>query len=195
EYTIMTGLALKCHIAELSKFDRKNYPYPDLMKGYQVSQYDLPLCTGGWMEIGEGAALKRAGITRVHLEEDTATSKHLDGQHDGEGYTLIDVNRAGCALMEIVGEPDLRSPEEARQYLVKLRQILRWIGVSNANMEEGNFRCDANISLRRWGDPGFGPKVEVKNMNSFRSVFRALEYEIERQAELLDRGATIAQET
>src|SRR5436305_1242619 len=142
-YTIMTGLALNCTIAEYSKFDRKNYPYPDLMKGYQISQYDLPLCVNGWLEIGEPGHIKRAGITRVHLEEDTATSKHLD-EGDSDGYSLIDVNRAGCGLMEIVGEPDLRSPEEARQYLMKLRQILRYIGVSRANMEEGQLRCDAN---------------------------------------------------
>jgi aspartyl-tRNA(Asn)/glutamyl-tRNA(Gln) amidotransferase subunit B len=196
EYTIMTGLALNCRIAEFSKFDRKNYPYPDLMKGYQVSQYDLPLCLNGWIEIGDGDGLKRAGITRVHLEEDTATSKHMGPDSDeGDGYTLIDVNRAGCALMEIVGEPDLRSPEEARQYLVKLRQILRYIGVSNANMEEGNFRCDANVSLRPLGASEFGAKVEIKNMNSFRSVYRALEHEIARQAVLLDRGERIPQET
>src|SRR5690348_14685758 len=146
-YTIMTALALNCEIPEHSKFDRKNYPYPDLMKGYQISQYDLPLCVNGYLLVKTEAGEKRAGITRVHLEEDTATSKHFDGTSanggDGDGYSLIDVNRAGCALMEIVGEPDLRSPEEARQYLIKLQQILRYIGVSKANMEEGNFRCDA----------------------------------------------------
>src|SRR5579871_3136266 len=131
EYTIMTGLALNCRIPEFSKFDRKNYPYPDLMKGYQISQYDLPLCVGGYLTIKTEAGEKRPGITRVHLEEDTATSKHFDGTGGtGDGYSLIDVNRAGCALMEIVGEPDLRSPEEARQYLIKLQQILRYIGVS-----------------------------------------------------------------
>ncbi len=193
EFTIMTGLALHCSIPEHSKFDRKNYPYPDLMKGYQISQYDMPLCVGGYLTITTEGGEKRAGITRVHLEEDTATSKHLDA--DGESYSLIDVNRAGCALMEIVGDPDLRSPEEARQYLIKLQQILRYIGVSKANMEEGNFRCDANVSLRRFGDPQLGAKVEVKNMNSFRSVARALEYEIKRQSQMLDRGERIAQET
>jgi aspartyl-tRNA(Asn)/glutamyl-tRNA(Gln) amidotransferase subunit B len=194
EFTVMTGLALNCRIADYSKFDRKNYPYPDLMKGYQISQYDMPLCVDGWMEIGAPGEERRAGITRIHLEEDTATSKHL-GSEDGEGYSLIDVNRAGCPLMEIVGEPDLRTPEEARQYLMKLRQILRYIGVSRANMEEGNFRCDANISLRPVGDPKLGTKVEIKNMNSFRSVARALEFEIARQTEMLERGERIAQET
>ncbi|HLZ70428.1 MAG TPA: Asp-tRNA(Asn)/Glu-tRNA(Gln) amidotransferase subunit GatB [Dehalococcoidia bacterium] len=199
EYTIMTGLALHCSVPEHSKFDRKNYPYPDLMKGYQISQYDMPLCLNGYLTISTEAGEKRPGITRVHLEEDTATSKHFDGAAgtggEGDGYSLIDVNRAGCALMEIVGEPDLRSSEEARQYLIKLQQILRYIGVSKANMEEGNFRCDANISLRRFGDPQLGAKVEIKNMNSFRSVARALEYEIKRQSQMLDRGERIAQET
>ncbi|HEY7293944.1 MAG TPA: Asp-tRNA(Asn)/Glu-tRNA(Gln) amidotransferase subunit GatB, partial [Dehalococcoidia bacterium] len=136
----------------------------------------------------------RVGVTRVHLEEDTARLTHrTDGS--GDGYSLLDLNRSGVPLMEIVSEPDMRSPEEARAYLVKLRQILRYIGVSKANMEEGNFRCDANISLRRFGDPQLGAKVEIKNMNSFRSVARALEYEIRRQSQLLDRGERIAQET
>jgi len=193
-FTIMTGLALHCEIPAQSKFDRKNYPYPDLMKGYQISQFDMPLCVGGWLEIGAPGEERRVGITRVHLEEDTATLKHLEGP-DGEGYSLVDVNRAGSALMEIVGDPDLRTPDEARQYLVKLRQILRYIGVSQANMEEGNFRCDANVSLRPWGDKALGSKVEVKNMNSFRSVYRALEYEIGRQTAMLNSGERISQET
>jgi len=194
DFTIMTGLALNCTIPPYAKFDRKNYPYPDLMKGYQISQYDAPLCINGWLEIGEPGQERRVGITRVHLEEDTATLKHETGPH-GETYSLVDVNRSGAPLMEIVGEPDLRSPEEARQYLMKLRQILRYIGVSRANMEEGNLRCDANISLRPLGSTTFGSKVEIKNMNSFRAVYRALEYEIERQAALLDRGERVARET
>ncbi len=194
EYTIMTGLALNCNIPEFSKFDRKNYPYPDLMKGYQISQFDLPFCVGGWLDIGADGEEHRVGVTRVHLEEDTATSRHLDGG-DGEGFTLIDVNRAGSPLMEIVGDPDLRSPEEAREYLVRLQRILRYIGVSQANMEEGNFRCDANVSLRRFGDPELGPRVEVKNMNSFRSVYHAIQFEMERLAGMLDRGERIEQET
>jgi aspartyl-tRNA(Asn)/glutamyl-tRNA(Gln) amidotransferase subunit B len=192
EFTIMTGLALNCEIPEFSKFDRKNYHYPDLMKGYQISQYDQPLTQNGWLEIEVDGKVKRVGITRVHLEEDTARSQHYG---EGDGYSLIDVNRSGVPLMEIVSEPDMRSPEEARAYLMKLRQILRFLDTSNANMEEGNFRCDANVSLRPVGSQKFGAKVEVKNMNSFRAVYRALQYEMERQAKMLDAGKTIAQET
>ncbi|HXK32670.1 MAG TPA: Asp-tRNA(Asn)/Glu-tRNA(Gln) amidotransferase subunit GatB [Dehalococcoidia bacterium] len=195
ELVIMTGLALNCEIPEYAKFDRKNYPYPDLLKGYQISQYDLPLTVNGWMEIEvEGQEPKRVGITRAHLEEDTARLTHKTDA-SGESYSLIDMNRAGVPLMEIVGEPDMRSPEEATAYLVKLRQILRYIGVSKANMEEGNFRCDANISLRPAGSTAFGSKVEVKNMNSFRSVERALRFEVERQASVLDAGEKVPQET
>jgi aspartyl-tRNA(Asn)/glutamyl-tRNA(Gln) amidotransferase subunit B len=195
EYIVMTGLALNCRISEFSKFDRKNYPYPDLMKGYQISQYDLPVCKDGWLEIEVGGERKRVGITRVHMEEDTARLLHRVDPASGEGYSLIDINRSGTPLMEIVSEPDMRSPEEAREYLVRLRQILRYIGVSEANMEEGNFRCDANISLRPEGSPTFGTKVEIKNMNSFRAVHDALAFEEVRQAELLDRGERIVQET
>ncbi|MBK6663716.1 MAG: Asp-tRNA(Asn)/Glu-tRNA(Gln) amidotransferase subunit GatB [Thermoflexaceae bacterium] len=196
EYITMTGLALNCHIAEFSKFDRKNYHYPDLMKGYQVSQYDLPVCKNGWLEIEvEGQAPRRIGITRVHMEEDTARLLHRTDDATGEGYSLVDVNRSGSPLMEIVSEPDMRTPAEARDYLVRLRQILRYIGVSEANMEEGNFRCDANVSLRRRGTEAFGTKVEIKNMNSFRAVHDALAFEEIRQAELLRQGATIVQET
>jgi aspartyl-tRNA(Asn)/glutamyl-tRNA(Gln) amidotransferase subunit B len=195
EYTVMTGLALNCEIPEFAKFDRKNYPYPDLLKGYQISQFDLPLTQNGWMEIEvEGQAPRRAGITRCHLEEDTARLSHRTDE-TGEGYSLIDMNRAGVPLMEIVGEPDLRSPEEATAYLKKLRQILRYIGVSKANMEEGNFRCDANVSLRPAGAPEYGSKVEVKNMNSFRAVESALRFEVERQTRALDAGERIPQET
>ena len=194
EKTVLTALALNCEIPEHAKFDRKNYHYPDLMKGYQISQYDMPFSRNGWLEVEVGGETRRIGITRVHLEEDTARMRHAD-ESFGEGYSLIDVNRSGVPLMEIVSEPDMRSPEEAREYLVKLRAILRAIGVSKANMEEGNFRCDANISLRPRGSTAFGTKVEIKNMNSFRSVERALRYEIERQAALLDRGESIEQET
>ncbi|MGE5595676.1 MAG: Asp-tRNA(Asn)/Glu-tRNA(Gln) amidotransferase subunit GatB [Hyphomicrobiales bacterium] len=196
EYIVMTGLALNCEISEFSKFDRKNYPYPDLMKGYQISQYDLPVCKNGWLEIEvEGQAPRRIGITRVHMEEDTARLLHRVDSATGEGYSLIDVNRSGTPLMEIVSEPDMRSPEEAREYLVRLRQILRYIGVSDANMEEGNFRCDANISLRPRGSSEFGTKVEIKNMNSFRAVHDALAFEERRQAEVLRSGGRIIQET
>ena len=193
EYGVMTALALNCSIPERSKFDRKNYPYPDLMKGYQISQYDAPVGIGGWIDIEVDGVKKRAGITRVHLEEDTAKLTHRTGQR-GESYSLIDVNRAGTPLMEIVGEPDLRSPEEARQYLIRLRAILQFLGVSSGNMEEGSFRCDANISIREVGAP-LSTKVEVKNMNSFKAVFRALEYEEKRQRDAAESGERIVQET
>jgi aspartyl-tRNA(Asn)/glutamyl-tRNA(Gln) amidotransferase subunit B len=195
EYTVMTALALNCEIPSFSKFDRKNYPYPDLLKGYQISQFDLPLSQNGWLEIQvEGEAPRRIGVTRCHLEEDTARLTHKTGA-DGEGYSLIDMNRSGVPLMEIVGDPDLRSPEEARAYLVKLQRILRYIGVSKANMEEGNFRCDANISLRPLGSVEYGSKVEVKNMNSFRAVYTALQSEVARQTAELDADHRIPQET
>ena len=189
EGIVLTGLALNCTIAPFSKFDRKNYPYPDLMKGYQISQYDLPICRDGWLEIEVEGARRRIGITRVHMEEDTARLLHRVDPVTGEAYSLIDVNRSGTPLMEIVSEPDIRSAAEAREYLVRLRQVLRYIGVSDANMEEGNFRCDANISVRRKGETAFGTKVEIKNMNSFRAVERALTYEAERQfQEFLETG-------
>jgi aspartyl-tRNA(Asn)/glutamyl-tRNA(Gln) amidotransferase subunit B len=191
--TIMTGLALNCTIPEFSKFDRKNYIYPDLMKGYQISQYDLPLCGAGKLTLILDGKRKDIGITRVHLEEDTARLIHRsDARHS---YSLVDVNRSGVPLMEIVSEPDLRSPEEARAFLMALRQILRYTGVSTANMEEGAFRCDANISQRSTDASIVGPKVEIKNMNSFRSVERALAFEVERQRAALAAGETLEQET
>ena len=195
EFITMTGLALNCKIAEFSKFDRKNYHYPDLMKGYQVSQYDLPICYDGWLDVEVDGYTRRVGITRVHMEEDTARLLHRVDASTGEGYSLVDVNRSGTPLMEIVSEPDMRTPAEAREYLVRLRQILRYIGVSDANMEEGNFRCDANISLRPRGTAPFGSKVEVKNMNSFRAVHDALVFEEKRQAAVLEEGGRIPQET
>lgn len=195
EFITRTGLALNCTISEFSKFDRKNYHYPDLMKGYQISQFDLPVCLGGWLDVEVDGVASRLGITRVHMEEDTARLLHRVDPATGEGYSLVDVNRSGTPLMEIVSEPDMRTPAEAREYLVRLRQILRYIGVSHANMEEGNFRCDANISLRPRGQAEFGSKVEVKNMNSFRAVHDALVFEQKRQAEILSQGGTIAQET
>ena len=194
EFVIMTGLALSCTIAEFTKFDRKNYPYPDLMKGYQISQYDQPIASNGWLALNVDGQEKMAGITRVHLEEDVAKLFHRTDP-TGESYSLLDVNRAGVPLMEVVGEPDLRSPEEARQYLVRLRTILRYLGVSTGNMEEGNFRCDANISLRPQGSAELGVKVEVKNMNSLRAVYRALQHEFERQGRVLKEGGRILQET
>ena len=189
EFTIMTGLALNCEIPAFSKFDRKNYPYPDLMKGYQISQYDLPLSQrrlAGDRGRRRGAAAHRHHARATSKRTRRACTHKTDGS--GETYSLIDVNRSGVPLMEIVGEPDMRSPAEARAYLVKLRQILRYIGVSKANMEEGNFRCDANISLRPIGATEFGSKVEVKNMNSFRAVYSALQFEVERQTAELDAG-------
>ena len=194
EYTIMTALALNCTVSAHTKFDRKNYPYPDLMKGYQVSQYDAPIGYHGWLTIYANGQKKRVGITRVHLEEDVAKLLHRTSP-DGEAYSLVDVNRSGVPLMEIVGEPDLRSPEEAREYLVKLHSILRYLGVSTANMEEGSFRCDANISIRPESSTDLLAKVEVKNMNSFKAVYRALEYEAERQKKAAAEGKRLVQET
>ena len=194
EYTIMTALALNCTISDYTKFDRKNYPYPDLMKGYQISQYDTPISHDGWFIIEVDGKEKRVGITRVHLEEDVAKLLHRTAA-DGQSYSLVDVNRAGVPLMEIVGEPDLRSPEEARQYLIKLRSILQYLGVSTGNMEEGSFRCDANISIRPSSSPKSLAKVEVKNMNSFKAVYLALEYEAKRQRKMADEGKKLAQET
>jgi aspartyl-tRNA(Asn)/glutamyl-tRNA(Gln) amidotransferase subunit B len=185
----MTALALNCAIPEYSKFDRKNYPYPDLMKGYQISQYDIPLSSNGYLTIDINGQERRIGITRVHLEEDTARLQHR------AGYSLIDVNRAGTPLMEIVSEPDMRTPEEARLYMQKLREILVYLGVSSGRMEEGSLRCDANISVRPRGQQELGVKAEVKNMNSFRAVERALEYEAKRQIELVRNGGKVIQET
>jgi len=193
EYTIMTALALNCSVSRHTKFDRKNYPYPDLMKGYQISQYDAPIGNDGWLEVEVEDKKTRIGITRVHLEEDVA--KLLHRAADGGSYSLVDVNRSGVPLMEVVSEPDMRSPEEARQYLIKLRSILRYLGVSTANMEEGSFRCDANISIRPRGSDELLAKVEVKNMNSFKAVFKALAYEEKRQRKAAGRGEKLVQET
>ncbi len=188
-YTIMTALALNCSIPEYSKFDRKNYPYPDLVKGYQISQYDVPLSQNGYLTVELNGQARRIGITRVHLEEDTARMTHH------HGYSLIDVNRAGTPLMEIVSEPDMRSPEEARLYMQKLREILVYLGVSSGRMEEGSLRCDANVSVRPRGQQKLGVKTEIKNMNSFRAVERAIEYEAQRQIELIRSGGAVQQET
>jgi aspartyl-tRNA(Asn)/glutamyl-tRNA(Gln) amidotransferase subunit B len=192
--TILTGLAFHCTIAEDSHFDRKNYPYPDLVKGYQISQYDAPFCVDGYAELPADGDHHRIRIKRIHLEEDTAKLTHARDEY-GAGVSLVDVNRAGVPLMEIVSEPDLRTPEEARQYLQLLRLVLTTIGVTTGNLEEGAFRVDVNISLRPAGSAEFGAKVEVKNLNSFRAVQRALEFEIARQAAALDAGETLPQET
>jgi aspartyl-tRNA(Asn)/glutamyl-tRNA(Gln) amidotransferase subunit B len=189
ECTVMTALALNCTIPEYTKFDRKNYFYPDLMKGYQISQYDAPIGKGGWLTIDSDGSKKRINITRVHLEEDTAKLLHRGN------CSLIDVNRSGVPLMEIVSEPEISSPEDARDYLIRLHNILRYLGVSTANMEEGSFRCDANISIRPANSEKLLPKVEVKNMNSFKAVCQALKYEAGRQGKMLEEGGELVQET
>jgi aspartyl-tRNA(Asn)/glutamyl-tRNA(Gln) amidotransferase subunit B len=197
EWTVALGLALDCEISQHSLFHRKNYFYADLPKNYQISQYDLPLCIGGHLEVGADAGTRRVGITRVHLEEDTGKSTHLGGGgriHDAEG-ALIDFNRSGIPLMEVVTEPDIRTPEEARAYAQELRAIVLALGISDARLEEGSLRFDANVSLRPKGDEALGVKVEVKNMNSLRSLQRALAFEIERQTARLEKGEAIAQET
>jgi aspartyl-tRNA(Asn)/glutamyl-tRNA(Gln) amidotransferase subunit B len=195
ELTIKTALALNCEIPEHSKFDRKNYFYPDLPKGYQISQYDEPLSRKGWLEFEVGDRKLTCGITRVHLEEDTGTLKHAGDVLQQAGTSFVDLNRAGVPLMEIVGEPHLRSAEEARAYVMKLRQILTFIGVNDGNLEEGSLRCDANVSVRRHGVSEYGVKVEIKNMNSFRAIHHAIEYEIGRQIDVVTTGGTIEQET
>ena len=194
ELATRAALALHCTVQERSRFARKNYFYPDLAKGYQISQFELPLATGGWLEIESGASKKRIGITRVHMEEDAAKNLH-EGFADSDRYSHVDFNRAGVPLIEIVGEPDLRAPEEAYAYLTDLKQALEYTAVSDCNMEEGSLRCDANVSVRPRGAEKFGTKVEVKNLNSFRYLQHALEYEIERQISALEAGETVAQET
>jgi aspartyl-tRNA(Asn)/glutamyl-tRNA(Gln) amidotransferase subunit B len=193
ELTVMTALALHCTISNYARFDRKNYPYPDLMKGYQISQNYYPFGQKGWLNIDVEGQKKRIGISNVHLEEDTAKLTHQNA--GGESFSVVDINRSGTPLMEIVGDPDLRSPEEARQYLMTLRAILQYIGASTANMEEGSFRCDANISVLPEGATKTTAKVEVKNMNSFRAVYRALEYEAERIRKAVIEGTKLVQET
>jgi aspartyl-tRNA(Asn)/glutamyl-tRNA(Gln) amidotransferase subunit B len=189
EYTLMSALALNCQIPPYAKFDRKNYPYPDLVKGYQISQYDMPFSRNGWIHIETDGESKRIRIRRAHLEEDTGKSTHMGD------YTLEDYNRSGVPLMEIVTEPDMRSGAEAWAYLTKLRTILRYLGVSTANMEQGEMRCEVNISVRPVDQEAFGTKVEIKNLNSFRAVRQAIDYEIERQQALLESGGVVEQVT
>jgi aspartyl-tRNA(Asn)/glutamyl-tRNA(Gln) amidotransferase subunit B len=191
EFTIRLALATNCKIASTSRFARKNYFYPDLPKGYQISQYELPVAQQGWIDIEVNGASKRIGITRIHLEEDAGKLIHDETQP----LSYVDFNRTGVPLVEIVSEPDLRTPEEASTFLKKLRDIVRYLDICDGNMEEGSLRCDANISLRPAGSEGFGVKTAVKNMNSFRFVQRALEYEIKRQRAILEQGGTIVQET
>jgi len=191
ELVIMTGLALNCEISGWSKLDRKNYFYPDLPKNYQISQYDLPISAGGFLEIDVDETTKRIGITRVHLEEDTGKNLHPEGA----SYSQVDFNRCGVPLMEVVSEPDMRSPQEAHEYLQRLKAILQYLEVSDCNMEEGSLRAEANVSLRREGSSEYGTKTEIKNVNSFKGVQKALEYEIERQNKVLSSGGAIVQET
>ncbi len=191
EFTIKTGLAMNCKISPYSRFARKNYFYPDLPKGYQISQYELPICEGGYIEIVLDGEAKRIGITRIHMEEDAG--KNI---HEGSGpYSFVDLNRAGIPLMEIVSEPDIRSPKEAAEYMKKLRTILRYLGVCDGNMEQGSLRCDANVSIRPVGQKEYGTRAEVKNINSFKFVEKALEYEIKRQIKVVEEGGRVIQET
>ncbi|QSO48339.1 Asp-tRNA(Asn)/Glu-tRNA(Gln) amidotransferase subunit GatB [Alicyclobacillus mengziensis] len=191
ELALKAALALNCRVNQDCKFDRKNYFYPDLPKGYQISQYDKPVGEHGYLEIEVGGEVKRIGITRVHLEEDAGKSSHAaDGTH-----TLVDYNRTGVPLIEIVSEPDIRTPEEARLYLEGIKAIMQYCEISDVRMEEGSLRCDANISLRPAGQREFGQKTELKNMNSFRNVERGLQYEVARQTEILQGGGSVSQET
>ncbi|MFO1520269.1 MAG: Asp-tRNA(Asn)/Glu-tRNA(Gln) amidotransferase subunit GatB [bacterium] len=191
-FSILAGLALHCEIAPLSVFARKNYFYPDLPKGYQISQYELPLCKGGYVEIEFEGQRKKVNLTRIHMEEDAGKSIHDFGD---PAFSHVDLNRAGVPLMEIVSEPDMRSPAEAATYLRRLRDILVYLEVCDGNMEEGSLRCDANVSIRPVGETKFGTKVELKNMNSFKFVEKAIEYEIKRQEAVLLDGGKIVQET
>jgi len=194
EFATLAAMALECRINETSIFARKNYFYPDLPKGYQISQYDKPLAEFGYIEIPAGKDKKKIGITRVHLEEDAGKSLH-EGFPDAADKTAIDLNRTGVPLIEIVSEPDIASPDEAYEYLTRLKEIILYTGVSDCNMEEGSLRCDANVSVRPRGQKEFGTKAEIKNVNSFRFIREALEYEIGRQIDVLESGGKVAQET
>jgi aspartyl-tRNA(Asn)/glutamyl-tRNA(Gln) amidotransferase subunit B len=194
EMATRASLALNCTVHEHSRFARKNYFYPDLPKGYQISQYELPLATDGWLEVEHDGTRKRIGITRLHVEEDAAKNLH-EGFAESATKAYIDYNRCGTPLCEIVSEPDMRAPEEAYAYLTTLRQIMLYTGVSDCNMEEGSLRCDANVSVRPRGSKEFGTKVEVKNLNSFRFLQKALEYEIERHVGVIEGGGRVSQET
>ncbi len=199
EYAVLAASAINCEVREHSVFARKNYFYPDLPKGYQISQFDKPLAEHGWIDVpaldGSGQAVtKRIGITRLHMEEDAGKSMH-EGFPESASKTYVDLNRCGTPLIEIVSEPDLRTPDEAYEYLTRLKEILLYTGVSDCNMEEGSLRCDANVSVRPRGQKEFGTKAEVKNVNSFRFIRFALEYEIERQVELIESGGRVVQET
>ena len=194
EFATLASLALNCQVRERSIFARKNYFYPDLPKGYQISQYDKPLAEHGWLDVPTPEGVKRLGITRLHMEEDAGKSMH-EGFADSATHTYVDLNRCGTPLIEIVSEPDMRTPDEAFEYLTRLREIIVYTGVSDGNMEEGSLRCDANVSVRPRGQEKFGTKAEVKNVNSFRFIRAALEYEIERQIEIVESGGRVVQET
>ncbi len=194
EMAIKAGLALNCRIRSVSRLARKNYFYPDLPKGYQISQYEEPLAEYGWLGIALENGKKRIGVTRVHIEDDAGKSLH-EGFHDSDRYTYVDLNRCGTPLAEIVSEPDLRSSEEAYAYLTELKQVLQYVGVSTCDMEKGHLRCDANVSVRLKGAEKFGTKTEVKNLNSFRFLKQALDYEIARQVAVLEAGGRVTQET
>jgi aspartyl-tRNA(Asn)/glutamyl-tRNA(Gln) amidotransferase subunit B len=190
----MASMALNCEVRNFSRFARKNYFYPDLPKGYQISQFDQPLAEHGWLDVNVDGETKRIGITRLHLEEDAGKTVH-DGFADSDRYSYVDLNRAGVPLAEIVSEPDMRSAEEAVAYVTELKQIMEFVGVSTCDMEKGQLRCDVNVSVRPWGQDEFGTKVEVKNMNSFRFIQQALEFEIARQVGVVEAGGTIPQQT
>jgi aspartyl-tRNA(Asn)/glutamyl-tRNA(Gln) amidotransferase subunit B len=194
EFAVLAAKAINCQVRERSIFARKNYFYPDLPKGYQISQYDKPLAEHGWIDVPTPNGTKRIGITRLHMEEDAGKSLH-DGFPDSATRTYLDLNRCGTPLIEIVSEPDLRTPDEAYEYLTRLKEILLYTAVSDCNMEEGSLRCDANVSVRPRGQEKFGTKAEVKNVNSFRFIRSALEYEIERQIEVIEGGGRVVQET
>ena len=192
EYAVKAGLATNCQISRDSKNDRKNYFYPDLPKSYQISQFDKPLCAKGYVEIeNENGERKKVGVTRIHIEEDAGKLNHSELSGD----SLVDLNRAGVPLIEIVSEPDLRSSEEAEKYLKKLKSILEYIEVSDCKMQEGSFRADVNVSVKKKSDSKLGTRTEMKNMNSFRSITRGIEYEIDRQIDLLEDGGEVTQET
>jgi aspartyl-tRNA(Asn)/glutamyl-tRNA(Gln) amidotransferase subunit B len=194
EFAVLAAMAINCRINQTSIFARKNYFYPDLPKGYQISQYDKPLAEHGWIQIPAGSGTKKIGITRLHLEEDAGKSLH-EGFPDSQEKTAIDLNRSGVPLIEIVSEPDIASPDEAYEYLTRLKEIILYTSVSDVNMEEGSLRCDANVSVRPRGQKEFGTKIEVKNVNSFRFIREALEYEIDRQISVVESGGKITQET
>src|SRR5580704_3320230 len=194
EMAIQAALATHCQVNAFSRFARKNYFYPDLPKGYQISQYDQPLAEHGWLDANAEGAKKRIGITRIHLEDDAGKSIH-DGFKDSDRYTYVDLNRAGTPLIEVVSEPDIRSSDEAYAYLTELKQIMQYVGVSECDMEKGQLRCDANVSVRLKGADKFGTKVEVKNLNSFRFAKMAMDYEIARQVAVVEGGGRIEQES